>query len=255
MVGMKRRKVTERRWPDKVQERKSVCCKMRKRILIFKQLFFLNFQSNYETKICCHYISQERNQPNDFTHFKLLSCSYKRSSSSIDLSSSPPPLPHLSPNTSPSSRRPHPPLPCTFIFLPYSFFPPSAHFACLALVFMSRYLSLYLYLFILIVSSLLSQVVQFFIVSLTVITVLFLSLWSLSFILSISRSHSLYLSLHPFLFIIHESGSERKRIKMHLQLQEVLFASMCVCVWLPLGSAMAHRSRFRLILLRCAWQD
>lgn len=55
-------------------ERKSFDCEMRKWILIFKQLFFLNLGAIMEPKCICHYIrlgveKQKRNQPNDFAHF------------------------------------------------------------------------------------------------------------------------------------------------------------------------------------------
>lgn len=58
--------------------------------------------------------------------------------SSIDLSSSPPPLPHLYPKTSPSSCPPPPPSPVRFhFFLSLLLQSPSplAHIACLSLLF------------------------------------------------------------------------------------------------------------------------
>lgn len=154
-----------------VPEIKSMDCKMGKRILIFKQLFFLNFRAIMDPKSVCHYIwlgvKKKRNQPK---------FAPKRSPSPIDSSSSPPPLPHLSPNASPSSCPPPSPLSNAFSFfllLCYTLlFPPPAHIACLAPVFTPRYFFLYLHLFTLIVPSLLSPLVQFSILSLTVSMVL-----------------------------------------------------------------------------------
>lgn len=77
MEGM-RRKVTDREEMerhDRTRERKSVDCEMRKRILIFKQLFFLNFQGNYRTKICLslHQTWRERAEEESAKRF----CSFR----------------------------------------------------------------------------------------------------------------------------------------------------------------------------------
>lgn len=142
-----------------------------------------------------------------------------------------------------------------FILGPHSFIS-SAHIAGLALVFTPRYFFLFLHLFALIVMSLLSPVVQFSIVSLTVLMVhslFFLSSFypsdPLSFIPSpslLTLTLSIHLSIRHLLFMNlaqREKKKKKKRIKMHLQLQEDSFPG--VSVWLPLGFALAQRSKLQ----------
>lgn len=150
-------------------------------------------------------------------------------------------LPHLYPNTAPSSCPP----PYTFISY--------GSFYCWSLVFTPCYYFLYLYLFASISPPLPFPVVQFSMVSLTVLMGLSHSsavplIPSLSSLLPPSlphaRTHFIYPSLHPS-FIIHESASEkereRKRTKMHLQLGEDSFTG--VSVWQPMART------FRLMML------
>lgn len=124
------------------------------------------------------------------------------------------------------------------LFLCHILFPPPAHIACLALVFTPHYFFLNLYLFALIVPPLLPPVVQFSIVSLTVLMALCFFLCSLSIPL-IPLFHpipvpliftlSIHLSIRCYLLFMNLVHREKRR-KMHLQLQEDSFASMCECV-------------------------
>lgn len=151
-------------------------------------------------------------------------------------------LPHLYPNTAPSSCPP----PYTFISY--------GSFYCWSLVFTPRYSFLYLYLFASISPPLPFPVVQFSMVSLTVLMVLshssaialipsLSSLLPPSLMLALTSSN--HLSIRHLLFmnqLQRKRAREKKRTKMHLQLGEDSFAG--VSVW----QSMARTFRLMMFL-------